>query len=274
MSGAGEAFRALHDAPELFVTPNPWDIGSARILAAMGFKALATTSAGMAYGLGVCEGEVTRPQQIEHLRLLVDATPLPVSADLEKGFGDTPDSVAETIRVVSETGLAGGSIEDFTGNLSAPIFDIGLAAERIAAAAEACRHLPEDFVLTARAEGLCYGHTDLNEIITRLQAYEAAGADVLYAPGLNDLASIRMVCEAVSKPVNVVMGMPGTTFLIEELAQAGVKRVSVGSAFFRVAYGAMIASAREIVEEGAFTQTQDGIGFAEIETFFERSPTR
>ena len=269
MTTAASTFRALHDGPEPFIIPNPWDIGSARILAAMGFKALATTSAGMAYGLGVCEGEVTRGQQLEHLRMLVGATPLPVSADLEKGFGDTPESTAETIRVVSETGLAGGSIEDFTGDRNAPIFDAGLAAERIAAAAEACRGLPEDFVLTARAEGLCYGSTDLDEIVARLQAYEVAGADVLYAPGLSDLASIRTVCAAVSKPVNVVMGMPGATFSMGELVEAGVKRISVGSAFFRVAYGAMIASAREIVEQGAFTLTQDGIGFAEIEAYLK-----
>lgn len=220
-------------------------------------------------GLGVCEGDVTRAQQLDHLRMLVEATPLPVTADLEKGFGDTPESAAETIRVVSETDLAGGSIEDFTGDLSVPIFDKTLAADRIAAAAEAAHRLPEDFVLTARAEGLCYGSTDLDDIIARLQAYEAAGADVLYAPGLDDLDSIRTVCASVSKPVNVVMGMPGATFSMVELAEAGVKRISVGSAFFRVAYGAMVASAREIVEQGAFTQTQDGIGFAEIETYLK-----
>jgi len=271
VTSAGEAFRALHDAPEPFVIPNPWDVGSARILAAMGFKALATTSAGMAYGLGVCEGDVSRDGQLDHYRMLVGATPLPVSADLEKGFGDSPESAAETIRVVSETGLAGGSIEDFTGDLSAPIFDKGLAADRIAAAAEACRGLDGDFVLTARAEGLCYGSTDLDDIVARLQAYEAAGADVLYAPGLYDLASIRTVCDAVSKPVNIVMGMPGATFSIAELAEAGVKRISVGSAFFRVAYGAMIASAREIVDQGTFEQTQDGIGFAEIEAYLKKS---
>ncbi len=269
MRGAGAVFRALHVAPGAFVIPNPWDVGSARILAAMGFKALATTSAGMAYGLGVCEGEVPRPAQIDHLKMLVDATALPVSADLEKGFGDTPDSVAETIRVVAGTGLAGGSIEDFTGDLVAPIFEKELATERIAAAAEACRALSDDFVLTARAEGLCYGSTDLDDIITRLQAYEAAGADVLYAPGLHDLSSIKEVCRALAKPVNVVMGMPGATFSVAELTDAGVKRISVGSAFFRVAYGAMIDAAREISEHGSFQRMQDGIGFVEIEAYLK-----
>jgi len=269
MTVSAQTFRAMHDGPGAFVIPNPWDIGSARILAAMGFKALATTSAGMAYGLGVCEGGVTRDQQLDHLRMLVEATPLPVSADLEKGFGDSPESVAETIRVVSETGLAGGSIEDFTGDLGAPIFDKELAAERIAAAAEACRGLDGDFVLTARAEGLCYGRTDLDDIIARLQAYEAAGADVLYAPGLYDLAAIRTVCESVSKPVNVVMGMPGETFSIAELAEVGVKRISVGSAFFRVAYGAMISAASEVIEASTFERTKDGIGFEEIESYFK-----
>ncbi len=272
MTDATKAFRALHDGPEPFVIPNPWDIGSARILAAMGFKALATTSAGMAYGLGVCEGDATREAQLDHLRMLVNATPLPVSADLEKGFGDTPESVAETIRITSATGIAGGSIEDFTGDLNAPIFDKELASERIAAAAEACQRLEADFVLTARAEGLCYGNTDLDEIIDRLQRYAAAGADVLYAPGLHDLTSIRTVCDAVSKPVNVVMGMPGATFSITELAEAGVKRISVGSAFFRVAYGAMIASAREIIEHDTFEQTQNAIGFADIEKYLKSVP--
>jgi len=184
-------FRALHEGAGAFVIPNPWDVGSARILAAMGFKALATTSAGMAYGLGVCEGEVTREAQLDHLRMLAAATPLPVSADLEKGFGDTPECVAETIRVVSETGIAGGSIEDFTGDLSDPIFDKSFAIERIAAASEACRELENDFVLTARAESLCYGNTDLDDVIDRLQQYEAAGADVLYAPGLSSVRRLQ-----------------------------------------------------------------------------------
>ena len=265
------AFRALHEQPGAFVIPNPWDIGTARILASMGFPALATTSAGMAYALGVREGGVSRAAMLEHLRMLVGATPLPVSADLEKGFGDTPESVAETIRVVSETGIAGGSIEDFTGDLSVPIFEKSLAVERIAAASEAARALRGDFVLTARCESLCYGSTDLDDVIDRLQAFEAAGADCLYAPGLHDLASIRTVCSAVSKPVNVVMGMPGATYSIDDLAEAGVKRISVGSAFFRVAYGAMIDAAREIAGSGTFEKTQDGIGFAEMDGFFPPS---
>lgn len=262
------SFRALHRGPGAFIIPNPWDTGSARILAAMGFPALATTSAGMAFALGIPEGSATRDQILDHCRQIVSATPLAVSADLEKGFGDSPDSVAETIRASASTGLAGGSIEDHTGDPNRPIYDFPLAVERIAAAVEAARSLPGDFVLTARCENLLWGRDDLDDTIRRLQAFEAAGADVLYAPGLYDLETIRTVCSSVSKPVNVVMGMPGTTFGLAELAAAGVKRVSVGSALARRAYGVFIDAAREMRTDGTFRFSETAMGFAEIETHF------
>lgn len=271
MSAKGAAFRALHEEPGAFVIPNPWDVGTARILAGMGFRALATTSAGMAFSLGVPEGGVSREDTLDHCRALVAATPLPVSADLEKGFGDSPESVAETIRVAAGIGLAGCSIEDHTGRRDDPIFDFALAVERIEAAAEACRALPHDFVLTARCENLLWGRPDLDDTIRRLRAFEKAGADVLYAPGLHDLDTIRIVCDAVSKPVNVVMGMPGATFGVAELAEAGVKRISVGSALARLAFGAFVEAAREMRSAGTFHFSQRAMGFAELESLFARS---
>lgn len=262
-------FRALHEREGAFIIPNPWDRGTARILAKLGFEALATTSAGVAFSLGVPEGAVSRDQVLEHCRLMVGATDLPVSADLEKGFGDSAESAAETIRAAAETGLAGGSIEDYTGRRDDPIFAFGLAVERIAAAVEAARGLPGDFVLTARAENFLHGRRDLDDTIKRLQAFERAGADVLYAPGLGDLATIQTVCEAVTRPVNVVMGLPGATFGVAELAAAGVKRISVGSALSRLAFGAVVRAAREMAESGTFSFASDAIGFAELESYFK-----
>jgi 2-methylisocitrate lyase-like PEP mutase family enzyme len=265
----GAAFRALHEQEGAFIIPNPWDVGTARILAALGFEALATTSAGMAFSLGVPEGQVSREETLAHCRAIVTATELPVSADLEKGFGDSPESVAETIRAAAEIGLAGCSIEDHSGDRADPIFSFDLAVERIEAAAAACRMLPHDFVLTARCENLLWGRNDLGDTIRRLQAFEEAGADVLYAPGLYDLESIRTVCSAVNKPVNVVMGMPGATFGVAELTAAGVKRISVGTALARAAYGAFVAGAREMAANGSFQFAQEAIGFAELEGFFD-----
>ena len=262
-------FRALHQREGAFVIPNPWDLGSARILASMGFEALATTSAGMAFALGRPEGTVAREDTLEHCRLIVGATPLPVSADLEKGFGDSPQSVAECILLAAETGLAGCSIEDHTGCEDDPIFEFDLAVERIAAAVEASRSLPGDFVLTARCENLLWGRNDLDDTIRRLQAFSEVGADVLYAPGLHDLESIRRVCAEADKPVNVVMGLPGGTFSVEQLAAAGVKRISVGAALARTAYGAFVTAAREITDQGSFHYSDNAIGFAEINSFFE-----
>jgi 2-methylisocitrate lyase-like PEP mutase family enzyme len=268
----GAAFRALHEEPGVFVIPNPWDTGTARILAAMGFKALATTSAGMAFSLGVADGRVSREAILDHCRTIVAATSLPVSADLERGFGDSPETAAETIRVAAGIGLAGCSLEDHTGCTDDPIYDPTLAAERIEAAAQACRSLGQDFVLTARCENFLWGRPDLDDTIRRLQAYEKAGADVLYAPGLPDLDAIRTVCNSVTKPVNVVMGMPGATFGVAELADAGVKRISVGSVLARLAFGVFVEAAREMKEEGTFGYSKKAIGFAELEKFFTGSP--
>jgi 2-methylisocitrate lyase-like PEP mutase family enzyme len=267
-ASASADFRALHEAAGAFVIPNPWDIGTARLLASLGFKALATTSAGLAFSLGRPEGLLSREEVLAHCRDIVGATSLPVSADLEKGFGDSPDSAAETVRAAAETGLAGCSLEDHTNRRDDPIFDFALAVERIAAAAEAARALPHDFVLTARCENFLWGRPDLDDTIRRLQAFERAGADALYAPGLRSLADIRAVCAAVGKPVNVVMGLPGAAFTVRDLAEAGVKRISVGSALARLAYGACLAAAQEIASEGRFDSLSAAIGFAELEDRF------
>lgn len=261
-------FRALHERSEAFILPNPWDAGTARILASMGFEALATTSAGLAFSHGVREGLVSRGQALEHCRTIVEATDLPVSADLEKGFGDAPEAVAQTIRDASATGLAGCSIEDHTNRCQDPIFEFDLALERIQAACEAKRGLTHDFVLTARCENFLWGRPDLDDTIKRLQAFESAGADVLYAPGLHDLDSIRNVCASVTKPVNVVMGMPGAAFGMSELNRAGVKRVSVGSALFRASFGAFLRAAKEMKENGTFTFSSGAIGFSDLEAIF------
>jgi 2-methylisocitrate lyase-like PEP mutase family enzyme len=264
MSKSG-AFRALHEQDGAFIIPNPWDAGTARILATLGFKALATTSAGMAFALGVGDGGVSPDAVLDHCRALVAATDLPVSADLEKGFGDSPESAAETIRAAAATGLAGGSIEDFTGDRNEPIFPFELAVERIRAAAEASRALPDDFVLTGRCENLIRGRDDLEDTIRRLQAYGEAGADVLYAPGLRDLETIRAVCSSVGKPVNVLAGLPGMSLDASQLAEAGVKRISVGGLLARAAFGAFAGAAREMAEQGSFCFAADAMPSAEIE---------
>ncbi|CCV14327.1 isocitrate lyase/phosphoenolpyruvate mutase family protein [Mesorhizobium sp. STM 4661] len=271
LENKGAAFRKLHEEPGAFVIPNPWDVGTARILAAMGFRALATTSAGMAFSLGVAEGQVSREDTLGHCRAIAAATPLPVSADLEKGFGDSPQSAAETIKAAAGIGLAGCSLEDHTGRRDDPIYSFALAVERIEAAAQARRALSDDFVLTARCENFLWGRPDLDDTIRRLQAFEKAGADVLYAPGLHDLGMIRTVCSAVTKPVNVVMGMPGATFDVAELADAGVKRISVGSALARLAFGNFVRAAREMRSAGTFRFSEEAMGFAELEGFFTGS---
>ena len=260
------SFRALHQRPGAFVIPNPWDVGTARILASLGFEALATTSAGMAYALGEKDGRISPQQVLAHCRDMVDATALPVSADLEKGFGDSPESVAETIVAAAETGLAGGSIEDYSAGEKGPIFDFDLAVERIVAAVETKHSLTEDFVLTARCENFLRGIDNLDDTIRRLQAYQEAGADVLYAPGLRDLDTIRAVCSAVDKPVNVLLAPPGAT--VADLAEVGAKRISVGSAMTRAALGAFIKAAREIQQHGTFGFAAEAISFADIEAYF------
>jgi 2-methylisocitrate lyase-like PEP mutase family enzyme len=268
-SDRAQTFRALHERPGAFVIPNPWDVGTARILAGLGFEALATTSAGMAFALGRRDGAVSRDDALAHARTIVSATALPVSADLENGFGDAPETVAETIRLAAGTGLVGGSIEDATGDPDRPIYDRSLAVERVAAAVEAARALPIPFMLTARAENFLHGRPDLDDTIGRLQAFEGAGADVLYAPGLRDLGAIRTVCQAVGKPVNVIMGLAGAPFSVDDLAAAGVRRISVGSALSRAALGTFLRAAREIQEHGTFTFAEGAASFAEIEAFMQ-----
>lgn len=263
-------FRTLHEREGAFIIPNPWDVGTARILASLGYEALATTSAGLAFSQGLPEGHLTREATLAHCRLIVAATPLPVSADLEKGFGDDPATVAETIRLAAATGLAGCSIEDHSGDSDKPIFDFDLTVERVVAAVEAARALPGDLVLTARAENYLHGRPDLSDTIRRLQAFEEAGADVLYAPGLHNLDDIRSLCSSVGKPVNVVMGMPGATFSVDDLAKAGVKRISVGSALSRLAYGAVINAAREMTDQGTFTFSENAASFTSLENIFRK----
>lgn len=245
-------FRALHDGPHAFVIPNPWDAGSARILAGLGFAALATSSAASASAVGRRDGQLTRDQALAHARLIVEATDLPVSADLEKGFGDEPKIVAETIRLAAQAGLVGCTIEDATGDPDVPLYDAGLAVERIAAAAEAARALPFPFILTARAHNLLYAAPSLDETIRRLQAFEGAGADVLFAPGLPDLAAVRAVCSAVSKPVNFMAGIKGRSFSMSELAAAGVKRISLATSLYRAAMTGLLDAAREVKDSGRF----------------------
>ncbi len=266
------AFRALHARPGAFVIPNPWDAGSARILAALGFEALATTSAGFANSIGLRDGAASRAQTLDNARAIVAATHLPVSADLENGFGDAPEDAAETIRLGAAAGLVGGSIEDASGDPARPIYDLAHAVERIAAAVEAARALPSGFVLTARAENFLHGRPDLDDTITRLQAFERAGADVLYAPGLPSLEAIRAVCSAVSRPVNVLAGGSGPVVTVAALARAGVKRISVGSAFSRAALGGFIRAAREVREHGTFGFAADALPYAEANGFMPASP--
>ncbi len=262
-----ERFRLLHQQPEAFVIPNPWDAGSARILTALGFSALATTSAGLAFSLGRRDaaGRVSRDEVLANARAIVTATDLPVSADLESGYSAGTHGCAETIRLAAATGLVGGSIEDATGNPAAPIRDLQEAVERVAAAAEAANALP--FLLTARAENFLWGRPELDDTIRRLQAYSAAGASVLYAPGLPSLEAIRTVCQSIDKPVNVVMGLKGPAFSVAELSAAGVKRISVGGSFARAALGALVRAAREVRETGTFTYAATAISHADASTF-------
>lgn len=262
------SFRALHERDGAFVIPNPWDIGTARILASMGFEALATTSAGFAFSLGLPDGAITRDQALAHCRDIVAATDLPVSADLEGGFVDDPADVAETIRLAADTGLAGCSIEDATGRRDAPIYDFEMAVERVAAAVEAARGLTRDFVLTARAENHLHRQGDLDDTIRRLQAFEAAGADVVYAPGLPDLDAIRTVCSSVGRPVNVVIGAPDTPYGVAELAAAGVKRISVGATFSRLALGAVMRAAAEMRDEGICAFASEAASYRDLDKIF------
>ncbi|PZN49420.1 MAG: 2-methylisocitrate lyase [Proteobacteria bacterium] len=262
----GRVFRDLHAAT--FVIPNPWDVGTARLLAALGFKALATTRAGYGFSPGLPDGGVDFEAMIQHCRELVAATPLPVSADLEKGKGDSAESAAETIFAAAAAGLAGCSIEDFSGDEERPIYDFSHAVERVAAAAEAARSLKHDFVLTARAENFLHGRPDLDDTIKRLEAFEKAGADVLYAPGLTDIASVRAICSAVSKPVNV-LAVP--EFTVAELKEAGAKRISLGSKLTTAAFAAVERAASEILGDGSFGFARQAMPFSRLQKMFAGS---
>ena len=244
-------FRDLH-ASGTFVIANCWDGGSARVLASLGFPALATSSGASAGTLGRLDGNVSIEESMAQSKIICAATELPVSADLEKGFGDSPADTAQAINAAAAVGLVGGSIEDATGRKDAPIFDLGLAAERVAAAASAARALPFPFTLTARAENFLHGRADLDDTIRRLQAYEAAGADVLFAPALPDLAAIRMVCQSLSKPVNFMVAIRGKSFSVAELAAAGVRRISLATSLYRAAMSGLADAAREIRDAGTF----------------------
>ena len=266
-----EALKALHERVGAFVIPNPWDAGTAKILTALGFEALATTSAGYAFSIGRTDSntELTRDGLLENAKAIVEATNLPVSADLQDGFGPSPEMCATTIRLAAGIGLAGGSIEDATGDPNAPIYDLQLATERVAAAAEMAQ--THQFLLTARAENFLYDRPNLDDTIRRLQSFANAGADVLYAPGLPSLDAIKEVCRSVSKPVNVLMGLKGATFSVEELAAAGVKRISVGGSFARAALGGFIRAAREVKNKGTFTYAAEAIPHAEVSEYMTKS---
>ncbi|MFY9609340.1 MAG: isocitrate lyase/phosphoenolpyruvate mutase family protein [Blastocatellia bacterium] len=264
----GSVFRALHQRASAFIIPNPWDIGTARLLAHLGFEALATTSAGFAFSIGQRDNTVGRDKMMEHVREIVSATDLPVSADLENGFGDDPETVAETIRLAASAGLVGGSIEDSTTRRDDPIYGLQHAAERVRAAAEAARSLRFRFTLTARAENYLFGRRDLNDTINRLQAYREAGADVLYAPGLATKEDIAAVVSSLDRPLNVLMGLEGVRLTLAELSEIGVKRVSLGSVLSRVALGAFLRAAREMRDLGTFTFGDDTVSFRDLSKMF------
>lgn len=280
-------FRALHklpvtpgapiqaSGPGAFIIPNPWDAGSARILAGLGFEALATTSAGFAFSLGRQDGAVTRDEALAHCRSIADATDLPVAADLENCFGDDPKTVAETIRLAGATGIVGGSVEDATGDDRHPIYDRVLAVERVGAAVEAARALPFPFTLTARAENFLHGRANLDDTIRRLQAFADAGADVLYAPALPTLEAIKEVCAAVApRSVNALAGIKGLAFSVDDLAAAGVRRISLGGVLSRVAFGALISAAQEMKEKGTFTFVEQAAPTAKIAGYMAPKKTQ
>jgi 2-methylisocitrate lyase-like PEP mutase family enzyme len=267
------AFRALHGRDGAFIIPNPWDAGTARLLTALGFEALATTSLGFANTLGRADGSgaVSRAEVLANCAEIVGATHLPVSADLENCYAHEPRAAAEMIRLAAEAGVVGGSIEDATGDAQQPIYDFDLAVERVHAAAEMARSLPFPFTLTARAENFLHGRRDLDDTIRRLQAFERAGADVLYAPGLRDLATIATVASSVTKPLNVVMSAADPTLTAAQLAKAGVKRISVGGALSRLALASFLRAAHEMKEQGRFTWIADTVSAKELKRLFDAS---
>jgi 2-methylisocitrate lyase-like PEP mutase family enzyme len=267
----GKTFGVLHVRPRAFIIPNPWDAGTARLLAHLGFEALATTSMGFAFSTGRPDNTVGREETMAHIAEIARATDLPVSADLENGFDESPEAVAETIVLAATAGAVGGSIEDATGRPDDPIYNKEYAAERIRAAAEAARALPFVFTLTARAENYLHGRPDLKDTIARLQAYQEAGADVLYAPGLTSKDDIAAIVSSVGRPVNVVMGLAGVQLSLDELGAMGVRRVSVGSALCRTAMGAFLRAAREMRDHGTFTFATDAARPRNLNTIFSGS---
>lgn len=270
----GSAFRALHERAGAFIIPNPWDAGTARLLAQLGFEAMATTSAGYAFSVGRQDSTIGRDETLTHVAEIVSATDLPVSADLENGFGDDPETVAETIRLAAKAGLAGCSIEDLSGRGDGAVYDIKHAADRVRAAVEVVRNLPFCFTLTARAENYLVGRPDLEDTIERLQAYQQAGADVLYAPGLRGKDDIAAVVSSVDRPVNVIMGLQGAQLSLAELSAIGVKRVSVGSALSRAALGAFLRAAREMREHGTFGFAEEAVSYKDISAMFAVSEAK
>jgi 2-methylisocitrate lyase-like PEP mutase family enzyme len=270
----GQIFAALHERDRAFIIPNPWDVGTARLLAQLGFEALATTSAGYSFSMGQRDNSVARAEMLMHVATIASATDLPVSADLENGFGDFPEIVAETFKFAAAAGLVGGSIEDMSRQPGRPIYEIGFATERVRAAAEVVRDLPFAFTLTARAENYLAGRPDLSDTIKRLQAYQAAGADVLYAPGIVSEEDIATIVKSVDRPVNVVMGLQGVQLSLDELSALGVKRVSVGSALARAALGAFLRAAREMREHGTFTFAEQAVGYRDIDAMLSQLTTQ
>jgi len=265
-----QRFRELHERPGYFIFPNPWDGMSAKVLEGMGFEALATSSGAIAGTLGRRDGQISRDESLFNARVIVSSTDVPVAADLEKGFADDPAGVAETIALAAETGLVGGSIEDATGNREQPLFAFDLAVERVAAAVEAARKLPFQFTLTARTENFLRGNPDLDDTIARLKAFEKAGADVLFAPGLPDLAAVRAVCQSVSKPVNYMQGIPGRSFTAKDLGEAGVKRISLATSLYRTAMAGLIDAAREAREHGTFSYVDATTGERDMNRYVGR----
>lgn len=263
------AFQALHSRPKAFIIPNPWDIGTARLLEHLGFEALATTSAGYAFSVGKADNTADRFNVMQHVTVMVTASDLPVSADLGNGFGDDPRAAAEAIQLAAQAGAVGGSIEDATGRADHPFYEQAHAAERVKAAVEAARALPFPFVLTARAENYLYGKPDLRDTIKRLQLYQSAGADVLYAPGIVKRDDLSVLLSSVDRPVNVLTAIPGATLTLQELSALGVRRVSVGSALSRLAMSAVLRAAQEMREHGTFTFAENAPSFREINKIFE-----
>jgi 2-methylisocitrate lyase-like PEP mutase family enzyme len=265
----GRAFRQLHDRSDAFIIPNPWDVGSARILEHMGFEALATTSMGYAFSLGKLDTTIDRDAMLAHIATIANGTSLPVNADLENGYGDDPGTVADTIRLAAAAGVVGGSIEDATGRPDDPIYEIGAAVERVRAAVAAARALPFPFMLTARAENYLHGRPDLDDTIRRLKAFEDAGADVLYAPGLRSKDDIAAVIKSVQRPVNVLMGLQGVLLSTAELSAIVARRISVGSALYRTAMGAFLRAANEMRQKGTFEFAADAANPRDLARIFK-----